>query len=84
MPESETMLGKLLNRLLDEGHVDRLRTQKIDGSKLPDFSTIRRYLGPTGSVIRTEDDGWFSVGLGLAACTQPQDAQEPHAMMALQ
>ncbi len=68
MPESETLLGRLLNRLLsppdDEGE-GLLREQKIDGRKLPEFETVRRYFGPAGTIVRSEDDGWFITGATL-------------------
>jgi hypothetical protein len=69
MPEAETLLGRLLNRMLtppedeDEGI---LRKQKIDGRKLPSFETVRRYFSPAGTVVRSEEDGWFIVGATLA------------------
>ena len=50
MPESESMLGRFLNRLLGPDDEDVLREQKIDGSQLPDFQAVRRYLGPAGLV----------------------------------
>jgi hypothetical protein len=62
MPESQTMLGKILNNMLtteverEEGIV---RKQRIDGSSLPNFEAVRRYLGPAGRVLRSEPDGWF-------------------------
>lgn len=68
MPESETLLGRLLNRLLttpedeDEGV---LRKQKIDGRQLPHFEMVRRYFSPAGTVVRSNDTGWFIVGATL-------------------
>ncbi|MEM9659924.1 MAG: hypothetical protein AAF961_16290, partial [Planctomycetota bacterium] len=75
MPESETLFGRLLNRLLtppeaeDEGI---LRKQKIDGRKLPNFEMVRRYFSPAGTLVRSEEDGWFVVGATLTkqAATQ--------------
>lgn len=68
MPESETLLGRLLNRLLspadDEGE-EILREQKIDGRKLPEFEMVRRYFGPAGTIVRSEEDGWFVTGATL-------------------
>ena len=64
MPEAETILGRLLNRLLtspedeDEGV---LRKQKIDGRQLPQFEMVRRYFSPAGTVVRSSDTGWFEV-----------------------
>jgi len=68
MPESETLLGRILNRMLtppedeDEGV---LRKQKIDGRELPSFEMVRRYFGPAGLIVRSEDDGWFIAGATL-------------------
>jgi hypothetical protein len=68
MPESETLLGRMLNRMLtppedeDEGI---LRKQKIDGRELPSFEMVRRYFGPSGLIVRSEEDGWFIAGATL-------------------
>jgi hypothetical protein len=68
MPEAETMLGKILNNLLTT-EVERIegipRKQRVDGSKLPNFETVRRYFGPAGRVVRSENDGWFMTGAVL-------------------
>ncbi|OHB78755.1 MAG: hypothetical protein A2W31_10695 [Planctomycetes bacterium RBG_16_64_10] len=66
MPESESLLGKLLNALLGEGDEDVLRPQRIDGSKLPDFEMVRRYLGPAGITVGSEEDGWVATGFMLS------------------
>ena len=69
MPESETLLGRVLNRLLtpaDEEDEGILREQRIDGRQLPDFEMVRRYFGPAGTFVRSEDDGWFVVGATLS------------------
>jgi hypothetical protein len=69
MPESETLLGRVLNRLLttpedeDEGV---LRKQQIDGRELPSFEMVRRYFSPLGTVVRSTDDGWVITGATLA------------------
>ena len=62
MPEAETLLGKMLNRLFEPEEEGVLREQVIDGSKMPDYEVARRYLGPTGFVVRSEDDGWAITG----------------------
>ena len=75
MPESETLLGRLLNRLLtqpDDEDDDILRQQKIDGRQLPAFEMVRRYFGPAGTIIRSEEDGWFVVGASLSKLAPPQ------------
>ncbi|HMO84515.1 MAG TPA: hypothetical protein PKC18_06295, partial [Lacipirellulaceae bacterium] len=68
MPESETLLGRVLNRVLttpedeDEGV---LRQQQIDGRELPNFEMVRRYFSPLGTAVRTTETGWFIVGASL-------------------
>ncbi len=65
MPESETMLGKILNNLLTteaEKQEGIPRKQEIDGGNLPSFEMVRRYFGPAGRSMRSERDGWFMTG----------------------
>jgi hypothetical protein len=65
MPESESLFGRLLNTVLGEGKEGVLRTQRIDGNKLPDYDMVRRYLGPAGMTMTTEEEGWFVTGFLL-------------------
>jgi len=65
LPEAQTMLGWGLNRLLGAGDVGTSREAKFDGSKLPDFDAVRRFLGPAGLVVRRETNGWFIKGMTL-------------------
>ena len=65
MPESESLFGRMLNSMLGEGKEGVLRTQRIDGSKLPEYDMVRRYLGPAGITMTTEADGWFVTGFTL-------------------
>jgi hypothetical protein len=64
MPESESVLGKLLNRMFasDEDEEEELREQEIDGDKMPEYELVRRYLGPAGLYLRTVDEGWTISG----------------------
>ncbi|NLX55619.1 MAG: hypothetical protein GXY58_10930 [Planctomycetaceae bacterium] len=66
MPEAKTVLGKLLNRVLGPDEKGILREQQIDGGKMPEFDAVRRYLGPSGGYIRSDDDGWFIAGCLLS------------------
>jgi hypothetical protein len=62
MPQSKSMLGKLLNKMLttaDEKKQGVPRRQRINGANLPEFEAVRRYFGPHASVARSEKDGWF-------------------------
>jgi len=62
MPESETMLAKILNKMLGPDDEDKLREQEIDGSKLPPFEDVEKYLGAAGLSVRSDDAGWYVVG----------------------
>lgn len=65
MPESETMLARVLNALLAPPEKGTLRKQRIDGSKLPDYEIVRRHLGPAGFFAVSEEKGWFLKGFAL-------------------
>ena len=51
--------------MLGSGEKGEIRKQEIDGSKLPEFKQVQKYLGPAGSYVHSEDDGWFIVGVLL-------------------
>jgi hypothetical protein len=65
MPQSETMLGRTLNALLGPHKKGAVREQKVDGSQMPDYQVVRRYLGPAGFFGTAEPSGWFFVGFTL-------------------
>lgn len=65
MPQSETLFGRVLNRMFGTGKKGEVRKQQIDGSKLPDYQLVARYLGPAGMFAYSEADGWFAVGFTL-------------------
>lgn len=65
MPEAETMLAKLLNKMLGPDEEGVKREQVVDGSELPDFQTVRRYLGPAGAYIENRQNGWIMIGCVL-------------------
>ncbi|MBX3412206.1 MAG: hypothetical protein KF708_05760 [Pirellulales bacterium] len=62
MPQSKTMFGTMLNRVLGGGKDAPPREQKIDPEKMPDYELVRPYLGPAGLFVVTEETGWFVVG----------------------
>ncbi len=66
MPEAKTVLGKLLNRMFGPDEKGLLREQQIDGSKMPEFDAVRRYLGPSGMCVTSEENGWYMVGCLLS------------------
>ncbi len=66
MPEAKTVLGKLLNRMFGPDEKGILREQQIDGSKMPEFDAVRRYLGPSGVFVQSEANGWYMAGCLLS------------------
>ncbi len=66
MPESESLLGRILNQLFGEGKKGQPRHQKLDGSQLPEFDTVRHYLSPAGLQATAEEDGWFIKGFTIS------------------
>lgn len=62
LPQAETMFARLLNAMLDQTPDDGMRENVIDGSKLPAYEKITKYLGPTGLFVQSEDNGWWAVG----------------------
>lgn len=62
MPEAETLMGKLLNKMLGPDEEGVLREQEIDGAKLPEFELVEKYLGAAGAYVRSQDDGWLIIG----------------------
>ena len=42
-----------------------VRQQQIDGAQMPPFEVVRRHLGPAGTFVVSEDDGWFLKGFLL-------------------
>jgi hypothetical protein len=65
MPQSESMLGRVLNTAFGEPNTGEFRQPEIDGSKLPDFEYVRRNLGPAGMFGVSEENGWFFKGFAL-------------------
>jgi hypothetical protein len=66
MPESESMLARLLNGIFGESKKGSARAQRIDGSKLPDYQIVRRSLGPAGFQATSEPNGWYLKGFTLS------------------
>lgn len=81
MPEAESLLGRALNRLLGDEKSSH-RKQAIDGTQLPEFDAVRRYLGPSGGFSRTEKDGWYVSGVLLNKQAQYDDQTDTSAVTA--
>ena len=65
MPQSEAMLGRMLNAMLAPGKKGGTRKQRLDGSHLPDYQVVRSSLGLGGMGAVSEPDGWFLKGFML-------------------
>lgn len=65
MPESEGLIGRILNRALGSNEKGVVRKQEISGDKMPDFEVVQKYLGPIGAFARTEEEGWYLGAIGL-------------------
>jgi hypothetical protein len=65
MPQSESMLARFLNIIFGEGKKGVPRAQRINGSELPPYDVVRRYLGLAGMQVTSEKDGWFLKGFTL-------------------
>ena len=76
MPQSETLLGQLLNAMLGNGKDAAPRKQKIDGRTLPEFDAVSHYFGPAGSFVTSEPNGWFVVGFTMNKSLVPSANSE--------
>ncbi|HEX5103803.1 MAG TPA: hypothetical protein VFV87_08340 [Pirellulaceae bacterium] len=61
LPETESFFARILNAMLSEDE-DEVRKPEIDGSKLPEFELVKKYLGPGGIFAVQENEGWYLVG----------------------
>ena len=66
MPKSKSILGQVLNGALGDGKPGTVREQRIDGSTLPDFETVRHHFGTVASGMEAVADGWFISGIALS------------------
>jgi hypothetical protein len=64
MPKSNSSTAGVLNMILG-GNTKDPRKPELDGSKLPPFESAQRYLGPSGMVGISEQDGWFVLDFTL-------------------
>ena len=78
MPESETILGRILNKVLAPEEKGVQREQQIDGKNLPGFEVVGKYFGPSGLYARIEDAGFIVVGCFLThQVSEPADDEAP-------
>jgi len=78
MPKSKSVMGQLLNAALGDGKEGSVRAQKIDGSTLPDFESIRKYFGTVGLGMESVPEGWYFAGVALPRSqSEPEVARRP-------
>ncbi len=77
MPESKGLIGQVLNQLLGPQEKGAVREQRIDGAKMPEYQVVRRYLGPIGAFIVTEEEGWYAAAVGLTKEVPVQPSMKP-------
>ncbi len=78
MPKSKSVMGQLLNAALGDGKEGSVRSQKIDGSTLPDFEQIRKYFGTVGLGMESVPEGWYFAGVALPRSqAEPEVARRP-------
>jgi len=61
MPESNSMMGQLMNRVLT-GDADGVRKAQINGKNMPPFAKVAGSLGPAGAFVSSQPDGWLITG----------------------
>lgn len=62
LPEADTFMAHFINFVMGEEKEGVTRKPRLDGSKLPQYDLVQKYLGPAGSFVTSEKDGWFVVG----------------------
>jgi len=65
MAGSKTLVGRIFDFVWNEAEKDGRKLTPLDGSKLPAFEKVQKYLSPTGMVISNTDDGLFLLGFTL-------------------
>ncbi|HEX4129924.1 MAG TPA: hypothetical protein VHZ24_07765 [Pirellulales bacterium] len=76
LPEADLPLAEAVNAIFQsETPEGEVRKPKIDGSKLPDFAVVRKYLSFGGSFVQSEADGWMVVGFTMNDKNANQAAQ---------
>ncbi len=64
---SNMLVARLLSSFSGTIQKGETRKGKFDGSSLPDYSVVRKSLGPAGLVVSNQQDGWFIKGF---TCTK--------------
>ncbi len=78
------MFGTMIENLLEsKSEIEKPKKAIVDGTKLPAFDAVAKYLQPSGTYIRTMDNGWSYGSLLLSGNTPvvpaPVAAEQPGA-----
>lgn len=73
LPESETRLEQML-RMVFGTENGVIREQEIDGANMPEEyrTVVAPYLGPSGWLVNSEENGWVIVGAGLKSASSDE------------
>jgi hypothetical protein len=55
LPQSRSLMALILERIMK---ADKAQPQQLQGGKLPPFENVKNFFTPSGTVVRTEHDGW--------------------------
>jgi hypothetical protein len=65
MPQSQAILGKIINAIFVPEDNEGIRPQSFDGKNLPEFDKVSHYFGPFGFYGISEENGYFFKGFLL-------------------
>lgn len=66
LPEADLPIADAMNAIFGQDLAEgEIRKARLDGSKLPDYSVVRKYFHNSGMFSSTEADGWFMMGFSL-------------------
>jgi hypothetical protein len=65
MPQSQAILGKIINAVFVPEDQEGIRPQTFDGRNLPEFDKVSQYFGPFGLYGVSEENGYFFKGFLL-------------------
>ncbi|MGN6546508.1 MAG: hypothetical protein ACTHK7_15745 [Aureliella sp.] len=67
LQESQSMLAHLLEHVLQsKSEMQQRKKPAVDGSKLPPFEAVSKYLQPSGMMVQTTEKGWSFGGVLLS------------------
>jgi hypothetical protein len=69
--QSDTLFSRIVNVIMGE-KPSAAEPQKVDGENLPEFEKIAPYFGPSGTSFKSEEQGFFAVGVLLKQPDAPK------------